>query len=250
MELYYFSSGPRERVLQAILDAKHHVCAVFVTDPVRWPKVKATMELAEHYRIPCRIIGRHDLEGLVETVKGQVCLSVGFGYVFPEAFVHAVKLGLNVHGSLLPRYAGARTLNWVVESGDSESGVTVHQMDAGVDTGPILLQKRFPLSRFDTGASLYRKTLEFEPQVVVEALAQWESGKAALMPQARGEGTVHPNRVPEHSEVDPTRSLLDLYDKIRAADPERYPAHFYVDGQKVCIKLWRPDKPPDEPDLV
>lgn len=250
MELYYFSSGPRERVLQAVLEAKHRVHGVFVTDPARWPKVKPTVELAERHRIPCRIVGRRDLEGLAETLKGQVCLSVGFGYVFPETFVRAVGLGLNVHGSLLPRYTGARTLNWVIENGDSESGVTVHQMDAGVDTGPILLQKRFPLSRFDTGASLYRKTLEFEPEVVVEALAFYESGKAVLTPQTKEEGTPYPNRVPEHSEVDPTRSLLDLYDKIRAADPERYPAHFYVDGQKVCIKLWRPDKPPDEPDLL
>ncbi len=250
MELYYFSSGPRERVLQAVIDAKHGVRGVFVTDPARWPKVRPTMEMADRHGIPCRIVGRRDLEGLAETLKGEVCLSVGFGYVFPEAFVRAVKLGLNVHGSLLPRYAGARTLNWVIENGDCESGVTVHQMDAGVDTGPILLQKRFSLSRFDTGASLYRKTLEFEPRVVVEALAQYESGGAALRPQELGDVVPYPNRVPEHSEVDPTRSLLDLYDKIRAADPERYPAYFSLDGQKVCIKLWRPDKPPDEHDLL
>lgn len=250
MELYYFSSGPRERVLRAILEAGHSVRGVFVTDPARWPKVKPTVAMAERRGIPCRVVGRRDLEGLTDTMKGQVCLSVGFGYLFPEAFVRAVKLGLNVHGSLLPRYAGARTLNWVIENGEGESGVTVHRIDVGVDTGPILLERRFPLSRFDTGASLYRKTLELEPQVVVEALARYESGQASWTPQRAGEATPCPNRVPEHSEVDPGRALLDLYDKIRAADPERYPAYFYVDGQKVCIKLWRPDKPQDEHDLL
>jgi len=98
---------------------------------------------------------------------------------------------------------------------------------------------------------LARKTLEFEPAVVVEALALFarEGAAAARAQDARGVARL-PDRIPEHSRLDPTLPLRELYDKIRAADPEGYPAYFEVAGQKVCIKLWRPDKPADESDLV
>lgn len=250
MELCYFSSGPRERVLEAILKAGHTVERVFLTDPQAWPKVRSTMALAEARQIPVSIIKRRELPDLGRELAGKVCLSVGFGYLFPEAFLRELKICLNVHGTLLPHYGGARTLNWVIENGESESGVTVHQVDSGIDTGPILLQKKFALSPFDTGPSLARKTLAFEPQVVTEALALYESGDANFTPQACTGVIQHVNRVPEHSEIDPAQSLLALYNQIRAADPERYPAYFYINGEKICVRLWRPDKPSGEEDML
>ena len=250
MELYYFSSGPRERVLEALLAAGHKVVGVFVTDPARWPQVVRTIEVAERHGLGVRIVHRRDLEGLGNELRGSTCLSAGFAYLFPETFIAATKVCLNVHGTLLPKYAGARTLNWVIEKGERESGVTVHVIDAGVDTGPIVLQRAFPVSPFDTARSLYRKTLAFEPAVVVEALALFESGRAVIRPQDLRGVVRYPDRTPEHSRLDPTRPLLELFDKIRAADPDRYPAHFYVGGERVCVRLWRPEKPADESDLV
>jgi methionyl-tRNA formyltransferase len=250
MELYYFSSGPRERVLQAVATAGHKVREVLVSDPARWPKTTATVALAQARGFPVRVVGRQDLMLLADELRGRICLSVGFAYLFPPQFVESVEICLNVHGSLLPRYAGARTLNWIIERGETESGITVHRVDAGVDTGPILLQRSFPLSPFETGRSLYRKTLELEPGVVVEALALYESGQATFRPQNLAGVNRWPDRVAEHSELDPRLSLLDLYNNIRAADPERYPAYFYVAGQKVCVRLWRPEKSPDEADAI
>ncbi|HXU87956.1 MAG TPA: formyltransferase family protein [Methylomirabilota bacterium] len=250
MELQYFSSGPRERVLDAVLAAGHKVLGVFITDPARWPQVARTVELAARHGIAVRIVRRADLAGLGTELGGSTCLSVGFAYLFPESFIAATKLCLNVHGTLLPKYAGARTLNWVIEHGERESGVTVHVIDAGIDTGPIVLQRAFAVSRFDTGRSLYRKTLAFEPAVVVEALALFESGRAVIRVQDLAGVARHADRTPKHSELDPSCSLLELFDKIRAADPERYPAHFYVDGERVCVRLWRPEKPADESDMV
>jgi methionyl-tRNA formyltransferase len=250
VELHYFSSGARERVLEAILAAGHVVPIVFVTDPIRWPRVAPTIDLARQCSIPVRVVRKEDLTVLGGELRGQICLSVGFAYLFPVRFIEATKLCLNVHGTLLPKYAGLRTLNWVLENGDTESGVTVHQIDAGVDTGPILLQRSFPLSPFDTGGSLHRKTLEFEPAVVVEALALYESGQATFVPQERSRIVRYPDRVPEHSELDAGRPLRELYNKIRAADPDRYPAYFYVAGEKVCVRLFRPDKGRDEAGLL
>ncbi|MBA2712093.1 MAG: hypothetical protein H0U55_00850 [Rubrobacteraceae bacterium] len=250
MKLHYFSSGPRERVLAAVLDAGHEVMEVIATDPEKWPRVRPTIDLAAEKGIPVRLVEKADLAGLAPRLSSQVCLSVGFGYLFPPELIDASEVALNVHGTLLPKYRGARTLNWVIAHGEDESGVTVHQIDVGTDTGPILLQRPLPVSIFDTVTSLQRRTLEFEPEVVVEALALYGSGRANLTRQLDVDVPQYPDRVPEHSEIDPTRPLIDLYDEIRAADPERFPAYFFVAGQKVCIRLSRPGKPDDELDMI
>lgn len=250
MKLLYFSSGPRERVLEALLQAGHQIETVFATDPDRWPKVAPTIQLARHAAIPVRIVHRANLSDLVPDVEGKLCLSVGFAFILPKSVIDAASIFLNVHGSLLPKYGGARTLNWVIAYGETKSGVTVHKIDEGMDTGPILCQRDFPVSIFDTGPSLARKTYEFEPSVVLDALAFLEGGKASFRRQEDVPSAQHPNRIPEHSEIDPALPLIELYDQIRAADPERYPAYFFVDGQKVCIRMWRSDKPADEFDLL
>ncbi len=129
--------------------------------------------------------------------------------------------------------------------------MTVHIVDDGVDTGPIVLQRAFPLSPFETGKSLYRKTLAFEPDVVVDALRRFErEGASCATPQFAARACHYPDRVPGHSEIDPSKSLLGVFNEIRAADAKQYPAYFYIEGQKVCVRLWRPDKPIGEDDLV
>lgn len=251
MRLRYFSSGARERVLRAVIEAGHEVPAAYVTDPRRRPQLSATLELCRARGIPVKVVGRGDLESLGRDLAGETCLSAGFALLFPAPFLASIAACLNVHGTLLPDYAGLRTLNWVIERGETVSGITVHLVDGGVDSGPIVLQRSFPLSRFDTGRSLARKTLAFEPQVVVEALALFEKqGMACARPQRPARVPRMPDRIPEHSRLDSGRRLIELYDQIRAADPENYPAYFEIDGERVCVRLWRPEKPADEADLV
>ncbi len=247
---HYFSSGPREAVLQRLTDDGIKIAAVYVTDPEKWPKVKPTVILAEKLGLPVTVLRRENLSEPPAELRNAPCLSVGFGFIFPVAFLRYVGPCLNVHGTLLPDYPGARSLNWVIANGEKLSGVTVHMVDQGVDTGPIILQKSFSLSPFETGASLAQKTREFEPQVVVEALRLFSEKGVSCARQQRGNGKRLADRKPEHSEIDPNRSLIDLVDDIRAADPENYPAYFYLHGQKVCIRLWRPDRPSDEKGLL
>jgi methionyl-tRNA formyltransferase len=250
LEIVYFSGGPRERVLDAILKAGHSVSHVVVNDPARWPKVEATINLARKHALPVTVIGaKSELPKLTELVRGRICFSAGFNYIFPKEIISIANCFLNVHGSLLPKYPGM-TVPWAIENGDNQSGVTIHFIDEGVDTGDIILQKSFPLSKFETTRSMMRKMLELEPSVVVEALALYDETRGAgRTPQTSAEAAL-PRRRPHHSEVDPTKPLLDLIDKIRAADPDHYPAHFFLHGEKVCIRLWRPDKPADEADLI
>lgn len=252
LDLHYFSGGPRLAALETLLSAGHRVREVFVNDPERWPKIRPTIARAQELRLPLTVVRRKaELDAIGERLRGAICFSAGFTYLFPQRFLETVEVCLNVHGSLLPRYPGARTLSWAIENGETESGVTVHKVDAGMDTGPILVQRAFRLSPFETTRSLAAKTAAAEPAVIVEALARYEAlGAAAFTPQPPCDEPVPPNRVPAHSELDPSRSLLELFNKIRAADPDHYPAHFWLHGQKVCVRMWRPEKPADEADLI
>lgn len=250
MNIVYLSGGPRHRVLEALIAAGHRIEQAILGDPELWPKIAETVELARRHGVPVRFVRKKDVAGLADALRGKVALSAGFPYILPPQVVHAASVILNVHGAPLPRYGGARTLNWVIANGETESAITVHRIDEGVDTGPILLIEPLALSPFDTGRSLYRRTLEAEPAVVLRALERYmRLGTAAF--EAQPELAEHfPDRVPEHSEIDPTRPLVDLIDEIRAADAERFPAYFYYHGQKLCISLWRPDKGDDDADML
>ena len=252
LDLYYFTGGPRKQVLEAIIEAGHRIRHVFPNSPGKWPKVASTIEYAKNLDIPVTVIERKsDLDDVADIIADGICFSAGFAYLFPKAFLDSISVCINVHGSLLPHYAGARTLSWVIENGEVESGVTVHLVDEGMDTGPIILQRAFPLSPFDTTASLARKTAEFEPDVVVDALAKFEAlGLDGCEPQPKHKTPALPNRIPEHSRIDPALPLADLINKIRASNIDHYPAFFDIHGQKVCIQLWRPNKPVDETDLL
>lgn len=252
MKLFYLSSGPRESILKRIVNDGHTVLGVITTDPVQWPKVQPTIELAHRLGIPHQVISRSDLHTPPAALSGQICFSSGFGLILPRTFLDHVSVCLNVHGALLPKYRGNGTLNWALVNGERKSGVTVHVIDAGIDTGPIVLQRAFSLSPFETAVSLCRKTREFEPDVVSDALRLFErEGVRCLKSQADEPQFVpYPDRCPEHSRIDPTRSLLDLVNEIRASDPDHFPAYFMHFGEKVCVKLWRPDRPEGEKDLL
>lgn len=242
MRLTYLSSAGRERVLKAVLDAGHEVEAIVITPPQKWPKITPTLEVARERGIPTVEVTRQDLDSLVSILRGKTALSAGFAYILPPSVVDATKLVLNVHGTLLPHYAGARTLGWVIANGEGESGVTVHVVDKGVDTGPILLQRKFAIDALETCASLAEKTAQFEPQVVVDALRLIESGQAKLMPQDHSGVERWPDRTPENGHIDSSRPLAELVPQILASDPDNYPAFFEYKGRKVCVSVWEAEK--------
>ncbi len=248
-KLVLFIGGPRHKVLSLIIEEKIPIEQVYFPDNEN-PRLDVTKEICLQNKIPTKKIKKSEIHGEIPDVYNKVCLSLGFPYLFPKSFLNQTRFVINVHGTLLPKYRGASTLNWAIENGDKESGVTVHFVDEGCDTGDIILQKSFPLSVFETGKSLYRKTLEFEPHVVLEALKALYDGSYNLTSQKGLESQCYPNRKPHHSELDQTQPLSLLYNKIRAADPIDYPAYFYINGEKVCIKIWRETKAIEDQDLI
>jgi len=176
--------------------------------------------------------------------RPDVVLSVGWPYLLGPEILDLPCLLLNSHPTLLPKYRGPNPWYHVLANGEKKSGVTIHKIDAGMDTGPILHQREFAVTLFDTYRSLRAKTLAIEAVAIREALELVRAGALRLRPQKEDEATSYPGiRKPEHSRIDPARPLLDLVDEIRACDPDRFPAYFDYHGQKVYVRLSRASRP-------
>ena len=188
-------------------------------------------------------VTRKQLAPELTQAGGGILLSVGFPFLVPAEILGRFELCLNVHPTLLPHYKGPCSGAYILINGEPYTGSTVHVMDAGMDTGPIVHQKQIGVSRFDTTRSLQRRVYEMEPELLLEALLKLEDPEFAPVPQPvdASKDYLRP-RTPADSEIDPSLPLARLYDAIRACDPDDYPAFFRVEGQKVCIRLWRPDK--------
>jgi methionyl-tRNA formyltransferase len=209
-------------------------------------RVALCERLERVYSGSIEVCRRSDVLGRLEAFAPHLVFTIGWPYILEDAVVDGPWRLLNVHPTLLPKYRGLNPWYDIIANGEDESGVTVHQIDYGVDSGPILRQEKFALTVFDTYRSLRAKVLELEPEVVVGAIREVLDDSPEYIPQDEDEATVYRDRrTPADSEIDPGRSLTELYDAIRAADPERFPAFFFHEGQKVCVKLWRPNPPED-----
>ena len=120
-----------------------------------------------------------------------------------------------------------------------------------MDQGDIILQKEFPITSFDTTKSVFRKCLQIEPIVLYEAIQKLKEDSVIRIPQNEADVTEYTYvQTPKDSEIDRNKSLKELYNEIRACDPEDFPTFFYVEGQKVYIKLWRQNKLSEEEDMI
>ena len=142
--------------------------------------------------------------------------------IVPEPLLHIPRLtSICFHPSLLPRYRGGSAITWQLIRGESESGVTVFWPDAGIDTGPILLQRSAPVGPDDTAGSLYFKTLfPLGVQTVLDAVALVREGKAPRVPQDESRASYDPLCRDEHAAIDWSCPAAELHDLIRGCDPQ------------------------------
>lgn len=177
-------------------------------------------------------------------------LSAGYPFLLDAEQLGICANNINVHPTLLPRYRGAATGWHVLAFGEKEGGATVHRIDLGTDTGPILAQVRVPLTPFDTLRSQTRKINAVEPEAVRRALTRLCAGDPGD-PQPEEVGTAFSERrTAEDSRIDPSQSISHLYNFIRACDPDRFPAFFEVEGQRVGIRFFRLNRPAGEEDML
>jgi methionyl-tRNA formyltransferase len=145
---------------------------------------------------------------------------VAYGLILPQAVLDIPRLGcINSHASLLPRWRGAAPIQRAIEAGDSETGVTVMQMEAGLDTGPMLLKVHTPISAEDTGGSLHDRLAALGPQAVIEAIAGLAAGNLVGEVQDDSLATYAHKLNKDEARLDWTRPAVELERLIRAFNP-------------------------------
>jgi methionyl-tRNA formyltransferase len=229
--------------LAAIIEAGHEV-ALVLTQPDR-PSGRG-MKLspspvkreAEKHGIPVYQPASLKDPASHEALKSagaEVMVVAAYGLILPQSVLDIPKRGcLNIHASLLPRWRGAAPIQRAIEAGDSETGICIMQMEAGLDTGPVLLEKRLSILENDTGASLHDKLAVLGAQSIVEALARLPGLRATAQPE---QGVTYAAKLTkEEARLDWAQPATVLARKIRAFDP--VPGTWTL-LQGESLKIWR-----------
>lgn len=252
MKIAYLTGGAREGALRYLLEKKEDVRAVitpYLTGKNR--RFERVVTTAIEYGVPVYPVRRDGAYEVLKNVGADILVSCGYPFMLGKREIETAMYAINVHPTLLPKYRGYRSGAYILINGEKKTGVTVHFLTEEMDRGDIILQREVQLSPFDTPKSMYRKCQEVEPKLLYDAIQLLKTGDYVATPQNEAEATEYTRlRTPEDSEIDPTKPLIELFNEIRACDPDAYPAFFYIHGEKVCIRLWRPDKPETESDLI
>lgn len=230
------------QALAAIVDAGHEV-ALVLTQPDRpagrgmalqpSPVKKFALERSLPIFQPLSLKDA-EAQARVAAVGAEVMVVAAYGLILPQVVLDMPRLGcINIHGSLLPRWRGAAPIQRALLAGDAETGVCIMQMEAGLDTGPVLLRGAFSIESDDTSATLHDRLAALGARLVVEAL-----GKLPLPAEAQtADGVTYAHKI-EKAEalIDWHKSAIELDRHIRAFNP--FPgAQVLFKGQ--TIKLWQ-----------
>jgi methionyl-tRNA formyltransferase len=244
--------------LQACLDAPVDVVAVY-TQPDR-PAGRGRQLLASP--VKQRALAARVVVEQPETLKddearrrlkdyaADLLVVVAYGLILPRRVLALPRLGCwNVHASLLPRWRGAAPIQRAILAGDNESGVDLMQMEAGLDTGPILLERRTPIAPDETGGSLHDRLAALGANVLAEGLARVAQGESLRpLPQAE-EGVTYAHKIDKaEARLDWDEAAIALERKVRAFNP--WPiAEAVIHGER--LRIWsaralptRADAPP------
>lgn len=176
-----------------------------------------------------------------QELRADLAIVVAYGMILPQSWLDAPRLGCwNIHASLLPRWRGAAPIQRAIMAGDRETGVAIMQMQAGLDTGPVLLEKRLPIAADDTAQSLHDKLAALGGTALVatlkaqDALDKTKSETLTAQPQA-ADGVTYAEKIDKaEARLDFTRSAAELDCHIRGLSP--FPgAWFEVDGKRVKV---------------
>lgn len=232
--------------LEEIVKAGHEVVGV-VTQPDK-PKGRGkTMmptpvkETALKYNLPVyqpKKVREPEFVELLRSLKPDVMVVAAFGQIITKEILEMPKYGcINVHASLLPAYRGAAPIQWAVINGDKESGVTIMQMDEGIDTGDMIEKAVVPIAEDETGGSLFDKLSHTGAKLCVKVLRDLEEGTAVREKQPEESTTPYAKMIDKKmGEVDWKKSAKEIEQLIRGLNP--WPsAYTKVHGK--TLKLWK-----------
>jgi len=162
-----------------------------------------------------------EAQNTLSAYRPDLLVVVAYGLILPRKVLAVPRLGCwNVHASLLPRWRGAAPIQRAILAGDGESGVDLMQMEAGLDTGPVLLQRRTPIARDDTGGSLHDRLAALGAEVLAEGLRRTLAGEQLVATPQPEEGVTYAHKLDKaEAKLDFSRSALELERQVRAFDP-------------------------------
>ena len=237
--------------LECIVNAGHEVIGV-VTQPdkpkgrggaVQFPPVKEkALELGIPVYQPRRVREEEFLQ-VVRELAPDMAVVFAFGQILPQAFLDIPRYGcVNIHASLLPMYRGAAPIQWVIIDGQKETGVTIMQMDAGLDTGDMLKKLVVPIAEDETGGSLHDKLMLAGGPLLLETMQEIEAGTVVAEPQS-GETCYAAMLDKALGNVDWTISAARIERLIRGLNP--WPSA-YTRWNGKTMKLWKANVLPDQ----
>jgi len=229
--------------LQALLAGSHQVVAVY-TQPDR-PAGRGqklmpspVKQLAQAHGIPVyqpQTLRAPEAQAELTALAPDLMVVVAYGLILPQAVLDIPRLGcINSHASLLPRWRGAAPIQRAIEAGDSLSGVTVMRMEAGLDTGPMLLKVTTPISTEDTGGSLHDRLAQLGPVAVLEAIEGLAAGTLTGELQNDAQATYAHKLNKDEARLDWARPAVELDRQVRAFNP--WPvSHSLLNGEVLKV---------------
>jgi methionyl-tRNA formyltransferase len=184
---------------------------------------------------PEKIKNNEELRERLAAIRPDAILVVAYGRIIPQWMLDLPRDGnINLHGSLLPKYRGAAPIQWAVASGETETGVTTMRLDAGLDTGPMLLARKVPIGEEETAVDVYENLAEVGAELMVETLRRLEKGDLYPAIQDHVLATHAPILTREDGRIDFNRSAKEIRDRWRGFQP--WPGAFTtLRGKKLIV---------------
>ena len=214
--------------LKALVSSGHEVAAVF-TQPDR-PKGRGKQVAESPVKLAAAALGlpvyqperirRAECVELLRSLQSDLMVVVGYGQIIPQSIIDLPKHGiLNVHASLLPKYRGAAPIQWAIANGEVETGVTIMQIDAGLDTGEMLLRERTLIGPDETAPELSERLAVKGAQLLVRTIEQIADGSAQREKQNNNEATYAPILKKEDGLIDWSLAAHQIYNRMRGFKP-------------------------------
>ena len=226
--------------LQTLLDGPDQViCVICQPDRKKGrgkklssPPVKVLAGQAGIEVLQPNSIRTDDFHDRIRALEPDLIVVAAYGKILPDTLLNLPSLGaINVHASLLPKYRGAAPIQWAIINGEHETGITIMQVDQGMDTGDILLQTPLPIGEDDTSATLFDKLSQLGGQTLVTAIDLLKEKQLTPMPQEDSRATEAPMLTKEMGHLDWNKNATELHCLIRGLDP--WPsAYGFLEGKR------------------
>lgn len=232
--------------LKALIDdGSHEICAVYTQPDKPAGRGKQLTEslvkqLALTHHLPVvqpKTLRTPEAQTELAAFNADLMIVVAYGLILPQAVLDTPRLGcINVHGSLLPRWRGAAPIQHAILAGDSETGITIMQMNAGLDTGDMLYKITTPISKTDTTSSLHDRLAELGGKILLESLVLLEKGE--LKPEKQDDSLAcYAHKIEKaHANIDWNKSATEIERSIRAY--HTWPVAF-SHYEKQTIRIWQ-----------